>query len=62
MFKRGDVIKPVEDWQFPQWAGATVISYDAESQTGTVKLKDGRVFEDFNLNPEIGVPFKCVSH
>ena len=31
MFKRGDVIEPVDDWRFPQWAGATVISYDAES-------------------------------
>lgn len=63
-FKEGDVIEPACEHTiaFPNWYGLTVISYDENCKTATVKYKDGRIFEHFNLDPKQGVPFKCVNH
>lgn len=59
-FKRGDVISPMEPC-FPSWENMTIISYCMVTQTATVRFQDGRVFEDFNLNPNKGVEFECVN-
>lgn len=58
-FKAGDFISPVCD-TYPAWHNIEILSYNAIERNATVKYKDGRILEDFNLDPACGVPFKVV--
>ncbi|UEN68811.1 gp15 [Shigella virus Moo19] len=58
-FKVGDIIEPIEG--FPQWKGITILEWNPITRDASVKLKSGTVIHGFNLDPDYGVEFKCVS-
>lgn len=37
-----------------------ILEYNAATKDATVKDLDGDIIQNFNLNPDIGVPFKVA--
>lgn len=59
-FKVGDVITPMREVN-PAWKNMTILEWNQSTQDATVQTEGGTVIHGFNLNPNYGVPFKCVN-
>lgn len=60
MFKAGDKITPDYDSYPRHWKLMEILEYNAATKDATVKDLDGDIIQNFNLNPDIGVPFKVA--
>lgn len=62
-FKDGDIIEPANKGEGASfWYGMRILKWFPDTKTADVKDADGDIIYDFNLNPAIGVIFKCVNH